>query len=531
MLSYTLVLSVLILTLIKSTVDAHRLQLNGYYLDQYFSWYKNHKSKWMRPYELIFIGGLSLIALTEIPYLWILGGLFIGLHSYFYKLIRDAEQKKKPLVYTPKIKRLLITESLFLVLLGILSNFLSPALLLVFLIAIYWLSPIWIALCHIINTPIEQRVNNYYTDDAKRILADNPDLIVIGITGSYGKTSTKNVLYSMLSKDFNVLMTPESYNTTMGVTRTIRSDLKPIHQIFIAEMGAKKVGDIKELCDLVNPNYGIITSIGPQHLDTFRSFDNIVKTKGELFAHLKSGGTAIVNMDDANILGQPKRSDLNYVHFTAGEYHEKSEIAPDYSIEAISINSKGSSFTLVHQPTQKKVRLSTKLLGRHNLQNIVAGAALALSLGVKMERLNALIADLQPVKHRLSTRKVGDLYTVLDDAFNSNPVGSKMALEVLDAFEGNKKIIITPGMIELGDQFYALNKKFGEAMAKVCDYVILVGQNQTKPIYDGLIEQNYDQKRIIVVPSIKVGFEQLNAIVEKDDVVLIENDLPDTFNE
>lgn len=531
MISYTLVLTILILTLMKSTTDIHRLQLNGYYVDQYFKWYGTHKNKWMRPYELVFATGIALVALTNHPITWIIGGVCLLLHLYFYKLIRTAEPKKKPIVYTPKVKRLLMTETALFILMGIAMQLTSSYALFICLMLFYWLSPVWVVLAHGINIPIEQRVNRFYTDDAKKILAENPDLIVIGITGSYGKTSTKNVLYSMLSKDFNVLMTPESYNTTMGVTRAIRSDLKPIHQIFIAEMGAKKTGDIKEICELVNPHYGIITSIGPQHLDTFKTFDNIVKTKGELFAYLQSGGTAFVNLEDENIVNQPKRSDLNYVHFTANDKKGKFDIAPDYYIEAISINASGSSFTLVHGPTSKKVRLNTKLLGRHNLQNIIAGAAVALSLGVKMERLNSMIADLEPVKHRLSTRRVADLYTVLDDAFNSNPVGSKMALEVLGAYEGNKKIIITPGMIELGDQFYDLNKKFGEAMASVCDRVILVGKKQTQPIYDGLMAQKYNEKNIIIVPSVKVGFEELSRIVEKDDVVLIENDLPDTFNE
>lgn len=531
MLNDLLVLAILCLTLYKSKADAHRIQLNGYYLDQYFKWYGTHKDKWIRPYEIILFAGVMLASSVSQGWAFLIGGFLIWSHVYFYRLIAKAGQKKKPLVYTDKIKRLFVTESLLLIALGVATVFIEGPLLGAFLVIIYLLSPLWVALSQIINTPIENRVNRFFTDDAQRILAENPDLVVIGITGSYGKTSTKNVLNAMLSKDFNVLMTPESYNTTMGVTRAIRSSLKPIHQIFIAEMGAKKTGDIKELCELVEPKFGIITSIGPQHLDTFKTFDNIVKTKGELFAYLKSGGTAFVNADDENVRNQPKREDLNYVYFSASENIKSLPLIPDYHIESISINSLGSSFTLVHSPTQKKVRLSTKLLGRHNLQNIIAGAAVALSLGVKMERLNAMIADLEPVKHRLSVRRVGDFYTVLDDAFNSNPVGSKMALEVLKAYEGNKKIIITPGMIELGDQFYDLNKAFGEAMADACDFVMLVGKKQTKPIYDGLMAKKYDEKKILVVSSVKMAFEKLAEMVEKDDVVLIENDLPDTFNE
>ena len=125
-------------------------------------------------------------------------------------------------------------------------------------------------------------ISHGYVKDARRILESMPGLTVIGITGSYGKTSTKNFLHSLLSVKYNVLMTPESYNTTMGVVRTVRERLRPTHQVFIVEMGAKNPGDIREICDLVRPKYGMITSIGEQHLETFKTLDNIIKTKFEL---------------------------------------------------------------------------------------------------------------------------------------------------------------------------------------------------------------------------------------------------------
>jgi UDP-N-acetylmuramoyl-tripeptide--D-alanyl-D-alanine ligase len=385
-----------------------------------------------------------------------------------------------------------------------------------------------IVLANTLNKPIENAINNYYYKDAQKCLAKNPNLIVIGITGSYGKTSTKNVLYTMLSKDFNVLMTPESFNTKMGLTRTIREHLKPTHQILIAEMGAKEVGDIKELCEFVSPKYGVITSIGPQHLDTFKTFENIVSTKGELFRYLQPGGVAFVNTDDVNVSNIKLREDVTAVKYSV---NDNLELSPDYYIEATTIGNTGSSFTLVQRKTGKKIRLNTKLLGKHNLSNVLAGLSIALTLGVSFERLSVMTGDLRPVEHRLSTRRVNDTYTILDDAFNSNPVGSKMALEVLKQFEGNKKIIITPGMVELGDQFYALNKQFGEHIADACDFVILIGKKQTSPIQDGLAEKHYPEKQIFIAGNIMEGFKKLYEIVSFNDVVLIENDLPDTYNE
>lgn len=466
--------------------------------------------------------------MTESLIFHVIGVVLLLLNLYFYNLIYKAYPAKKKLVFTPRVKRMLATTGLIFVIFFILWINLPRTVYSIFGFFVYPLSFIWLILANYINKPIEHLVNQYYYKDALQLLAKNPNLIVIGITGSYGKTSTKNVLYTMLSKNFNVLMTPESFNTKMGLTRTIREHLRPTHQILIAEMGAKEVGDIKELCTFVKPKFGVITSIGPQHLDTFKSFENIISTKGELFRYLEPNGTAFVNIDDENVKNILLRDDVKAVKYGL---LEENQLTADYTIESISVGNNGSSFTLVQNSSGKKVRLNTKLLGKHNLSNVLAGASIALTLGVSMDRLGTMTADLKPVDHRLSIRRVNDQYTVLDDAFNSNPVGSKMALEVLKQFEGNKKIIITPGMIELGDQSYSLNKTLGENIADACDYVILVGKNQTKPIWDGLSHKMYPEDRIYVASSIKDGFRKLSEIVGFNDVVLIENDLPDTFNE
>lgn len=529
MLNFLVLLLVAIGSWYKHHTDVHKFQQIGYFNIPYLKWVFEDKGRLIRPYESLLIIGVPLVFLSANIGLQVLGLFLICVTLYFFHLIKTAYPAKKKLVYTPRVKRLLITSALLVAASVWGAQIALSWVGALIVVGIYLFGFVFIILSNIINKPIELAINNYYYRDAEKIMAQNPNLIVIGITGSYGKTSTKNVLNAMLSKDFNVLMTPESFNTKMGLTRTIREHMKPTHQIFIAEMGAKVVGEIKELMDFVHPSFGIITSIGPQHLETFKTFENIVSTKGEMFKYLNTGGTAFVNVSDPNIVSLPKRSDLTYVTFSADSDH--TQIAPDYHIESVSVDGNGSGFTLVHSPTGKKVRLSTKLLGRHNLANVVAGAAMAVSLGVPMERLPLLTADLKPVEHRLSSRRVNDYYTILDDAFNSNPIGSKMALEVLHQFDGNKKIVITPGMIELGEKHYELNKAFGEAIADVCDFVILVGAQQTKPIQDGITEKKYNQNNLYIAKSTKDAFAKLAEIVEYNDVVLLENDLPDTFNE
>ena len=516
------------MTWIRTFSDVHKFQQFGYYVNHYLSKTIPQVSKWLRPYHLFYFSGVALVFLAEGIILNFIGLCLLLLNGYFYAVIHKAYPAKKKLVYTPRVKRMLATTLIIMVLVGVAWIQLPETLQSILGFILYPLSFMWLILANFLNKPIEHLVNQYYYNDALQLLAKNPNLIVIGITGSYGKTSTKNVLYAMLSKNFNVLMTPESFNTKMGLTRTIREHLRPTHQILIAEMGAKEVGDIRELCEFVKPKFGVITSIGPQHLDTFKSFENIISTKGELFKYLEPQGTAFVNIDDPHVKNIVLRDDVKSVKYGL---LEESQLAADYTIEAVTVGNNGSSFTLIQNASGKKVRLSTKLMGKHNLSNVLAGASIALTLGVPLDRLGAMTADLKPVDHRLSIRRVNDQYTVLDDAFNANPVGSKMALEVLKQFEGNKKIIITPGMIELGDQAQALNKAFGEYIADACDFVILVGKNQTKPIWEGLVEKNYPEEKIYVANNIKDGFRKLSEIVGKNDVVLIENDLPDTFNE
>lgn len=528
------ILLILTIIFLRSKDDLQKFQQNSYRIKRYSKWLLSKNNSFFKPHEWLYVLGAILFIFTDALYFKILGLFLILLDYYFFWLIKSATKSKLKLNVTPRVKRIRFTNGLILMLLfagWFYASDFAKILIEAFIAGLYLGSFLLTMVSNLINMPLEIQINNYYYTDAQKILAKNPNLTVIGITGSYGKTSTKNVLYQILSKDFNVLMTPESFNTKMGLTRTIRTYLKPTHQILIAEMGAKEIGDIKELCDFVHPKMGIITSIGPQHLETFKTLENVISTKGELFKYLLPNGTAFLNVDDENILKLPLREDLKYVHFSTNTNYKALMPLPDYAIEDVHLSGKGSSFTLVHIPSKKKVRLNTKLLGRHNLANIVSGVAVALELGVSMERLNTLIIDIKPIEHRLSYRRINDTYTLLDDAFNSNPVGSKMALEVLDRFEGNSKIIITPGMVELGSASFSLNKKLGEQISKVCNFAILVGKKQTKPIQEGLIENQYPSSKLYIASDLSDALRKLDEIVSKDDVVLIENDLPDTFNE
>lgn len=224
----------------------------------------------------------------------------LGLRIFF--AVRAQKKSIKKLVFTARIKRLFAAAALIL-LICVLIYALFPGTLTgdffsVLAFSLAFISPLLCLLCRFVTAPVDKAVTRWYINDAKRILKEHKNLTVIGITGSYGKTSTKFILNRILSEKYNVVATPHSFNTPMGVVRTVREYLKPQTQIFICEMGAKNIGDIKEICDIVHPKYGIITSVGEQHLDTFKTVDNVFKTKFELATEvLNNGGEMFVNGD------------------------------------------------------------------------------------------------------------------------------------------------------------------------------------------------------------------------------------------
>ena len=195
----------------------------------------------------------------------------------------------------------------------------------------------------------------------------------------------------------------------------------------------------------------------------------------------------------------------------------------------IKLSSNGTSFDCIFKGDKTKYKFNTKLLGKHNVYNILAGIILGKELGLTIEELQRGVSSVKTIEHRLELKKYGNI-NIIDDAYNSNPVGSKMAVEVLGLMDG-LKIIVTPGMIELGTKQYELNHKFGEYISKVCDYTILIGEKQTKPIYDGLLDNGYDKKKIFVLNDVRDAFPLMNKLATKNPYVLLENDLPDLFNE
>ena len=503
-----------------SVIDSvHFFQLNSYRFDTHTKWMRENLRKYLT-HNIIAVLMLIVVFVPMNPMV-----KAIALEILFIISLPTEKPKKakKPLVYTARVKRMLVTT--LLVVLAVLVPTTIKGISsahetypLFAMVLIYALSPCIILLSNLINKPLELSINQYYTNDAKKMLRACPDLKIIGITGSYGKTSVKYYLTTLLRSKYNVLMTPESYNTPMGVVKTIRGSLKATDEIFVCEMGAKWVGDIKELCDIVHPHHGIITSIGPQHLESFKTLDAIKGTKFELADALPEGGMLFLNGDDENI--DSYKGDRKHISYSL--YNG------DYSAFDIAVSERGTTFK-VKTPDGETQEFSTKLIGRHNVLNIVGAIAVSHKMGIALKDLRSAVRKLEGVPHRLQLSDKGNM-TIIDDAYNSNPSGTKAALEALSLFNGYK-ILVTPGMVELGSKQDELNREFGQNAADVCDYVVLVGEKQAVPIKAGLLDKNYDESKIYVASNINDALTHVYALNSqgKKKIVLLENDLPDNY--
>jgi UDP-N-acetylmuramoyl-tripeptide--D-alanyl-D-alanine ligase len=462
---------------------------------------------------------------------------FIGISDY------KAEREKKPLVFTARMKR--VSGFILILLIGIwyslieigfisllIRDFAAPFIktdpyfMAFSLVFVDICVPFLVWLGGWVLKPVEWKIQNGFKKQARKKLASLPNLKVIAITGSYGKTSTKFAIDAFLKERYSVCVTPGSFNTPMGICKVINNDLKASHNVLILEMGARYKGNIGELCDIAQPSLSVVTNVGLAHLETFGSQDVIAREKSTIVRRLTPNGTAILNGDDPRVEAMGKlRNDVRVVYTG----NEGSITAADFTV-----NSNGTSFTMIWKnqdgSEQSRTRVQTKLLGEHNVQNILLAAAVAREFEIRIETAALAASKMEPVEHRLELKHRNGL-TIIDDAFNSNPIGAKNALDVLSSFESGKKIVITPGMIELGEREDEMNEEFGRQIARSrVDVAILVGAEQTKAIQMGIESENAERHtEVHVVKSLFEANDLLNSVAVDGDVVLYENDLPDNY--
>ncbi|HVB14768.1 MAG TPA: UDP-N-acetylmuramoyl-tripeptide--D-alanyl-D-alanine ligase [Candidatus Dormibacteraeota bacterium] len=369
--------------------------------------------------------------------------------------------------------------------------------------------------------PDERRRRHQYMHQAElRIAAVGP--LVIGVTGSYGKTTTKLFLQQLLdSPESPCFATPESFNTTLGVCRAINEGLRPDHRFAIVEMGAYRQGEIAEICSFTHPQLGIVTTIGVMHLERFGSRQKIAVAKSELLAALPESGVAVLPsaLHERELLTAPLRARAVWV----GRPQDR------WWAEQVSVSPEGSQVRL-RGSAGEDLHLTVPLHGGPTLDDLLCAWATAVELGVPIKTLAERVAGLEGPPHRLQVSRANGI-TIIDDAYNSNPEGAAAALRLLASLPGQRRVLVTPGFIELGPVQEQSMRELGQQAAGVCTHVILVGRIQSVAIAAGLSEAGFPAAQLTVAADLDEAQRRLPDVAGPGSVVLFENDLPDSFLE
>ncbi|MCB0330742.1 MAG: UDP-N-acetylmuramoyl-tripeptide--D-alanyl-D-alanine ligase [Bdellovibrionales bacterium] len=531
-----IVVLAIVWSIVSVRVGLQRLQQSSYRSERYIRRLFGKDTalffKDFRHVQLFIALGLSALLLFAADWLLIVTGCttLLGLGFLLRSTRAVVVNEKKPFVFTQRATRLAVSCAVFALL--------PPLLFLIYCssttaaaFSVVWavLVPVVLIAANSVNFPLEKQVNDYYLRDATRRRRELTDLQVIGITGSYGKTSTKHFVHALLARRYISYMTPGSVNTELGLAREIRERLRPIHEFFIAEMGARELGDIRACAEVVQPTWGILTCIGKAHLETFGSQEGIMQTKGELLQSIAPGGICFLNADDPHTEGMMKyvKSDVRLfgLHPSSTSQSEVDVFARD-----IVVTQEGSSFWVDGRKVSEPFEVKSQLLGRHNISNLICAISVALEAKVPVAVIQAAVRTLPPVEHRLQLLKKGNGILVIDDAFNSNPEGFREALDTLALFSDRRRVLVTPGMVELGVEEVRENRSIGKYAAARVDHVVLVGaEKRIAPLRDGLLENGFLAENIEMVGSLNQARQHLTQFNRPGDVVLFENDLPDIY--
>ena len=444
---------------------------------------------------------------------------------------------KRPLVMTARMRRLLIAGGFLAVLLaaglalGIVALHPIVSVILVLIAAglVTGLSEILLVAANVVTKPAESRIRRHYLALAsERIRRVDP--VVVAVAGSFGKTSTKQILAQLLQPHVSTLPTRKSFNTLMGVTRVINEDLTPEHRIFIVEMDAYAPGEIAAISSLVHPRLAIITGIGPQHMERFGTLERIAGALYEVAIALPADGTLILYTGDepgAALAQRARQEGRHLIRYALAP--DGAAVDADVVASAIRIDSHGATFRWRWEAEGLDREVAIPLLGRHQVANVSAAFVAVVTLGYSIDEAITAAASLEQVEHRLQVMASAGALTVIDDLYNANPVGVHNGLEVLAAMSGAHKFLITPGLVELGSVEEDENRRYGEHAARVCDHVIVMSAKTSAALCAGLRDGGMSEDRIHVVETLDEATRLLQTLSRPGDVVLFANDLPDTY--
>lgn len=380
--------------------------------------------------------------------------------------------------------------------------------------------PLVLIVADLVLAPYERHTQRaFYAEAVERLTRVRP--FVIGITGSYGKSSSKAMLAHILQFHAPTLAATGSINTVMGVTRHLRENLIAGHRFLVVEMGAYAVGSIARLCALTPPAAGLITAVGDMHLERFGSTDAIRLAKSELAKAVPPGGVLVVNADSPNALRIAQESGDRKVHL----YGEQTTEPVETRVRAVRFTKQGTHFTLVTR--DREYDCFTPLHGRPIILNLAGAFTLACAVGADPEVSIAAFRTLKPVSNRLEVVEDAGV-TWIRDAYNSNQFGFRAALEVAADLPASRRILVTPGVIEMGASQHEVNKALAAEAARVCDRTLIVSETNRAAFVEAFHEAKQND-RLVAMANRTDAFKWLHAQLVEGDVVILENDLPDLY--
>ncbi len=454
-------------------------QLKEYHLGRFLDHFRTYKG------QRIFLNGVFLFKLALIFIFFIYPIFIFFILTFIYiaeslKILFDSIKRK--------IKKPILTKkTFFLILTCLLFEFLSIFILInraqdivsfiFWLLVLDVLIPIITSAIVLIFQPLAVLGRNQIIKKAKEKRKRFKNLIVIGVTGSYGKTSTKEFLSTILSEKFKVLKTKEHQNSEVGISFCILNELTEEHEIFICEMGAYNKGGIKLLCDIAKPKIGIITGVNEQHLATFKTMENLLSAEGgrELIESLPEDGIAFFN----------------------GKNKYCRDLYQETKIEKYLYGENTSLF----------------------LENLEGAKLVAQKLGMTDKEISRGVEKIKNILPGIEIKKGINRLTIIDATYSSNPTGVIAHLEYLKTFKG-KKIIVMPCLIELGKASKEVHQRIGEKIVEVCDLAIIT----TKECFECIRKKAGDKALFIETP--KKIFEKIKSFTKEEDIVLLESRVP-----
>lgn len=454
------------------------------------------------------------LAAAAAPKLWIVAAVDLAFFAGVTIIYRAKSKIRVKAKFTKRFTRIFVVGFLFFCAINACVFYFAKRFgLLAYALPITAISVTLIPLSLIfgaaINYPYDRIKYLLTIRGAKKKLSENKNLKVIFVTGSFGKTTTKRYLYELLKDDYKTVATPKSFNTPIGICLSVK-DINADTQIFIAEAGARRAGDIKTLCQIVRPDISVVTGIAPQHIETFGAIENIIAEKEEAVNGLKDGGLAVVSNETYGGKVIYDRAKSDKIAVGSGE-------TADVKFRNVKFSAYGSSFDIMCG--EKTLEITAPFVGIHNVVDFTLAAAVAIKLGVRAEKIENVAKTLTPPKHRFSVSVSGNGVTIIDDGYNANIEGIKSGAESLKYF-GGKKFAVFSGIVEGGTKSYELNSEAGRVLSENCDRLIAVGRLADEILSCAKGERTED---------LDGAKEILKKEVRRGDTVAFFSDLPDRY--